>query len=365
MTFPHTKISAPGLKSDGSRNWIRRNDYFEVIDNNGSYRSAGVGGAITGMGFSLGIIDDPFKSNEDADSPVMRQKVWDWYTSTFLTRAEKGARILLTMTRWHEDDLAGRLLQLQASDPEADQWDVVCFPAMREDNKDPVDPRHHGQSLWPKKYPDQKLRQIRASVGERQWNSLYQQRPSAMEGNLIKRSWLKYYKQRPSFEETCIVADLTFKKGEFSDYAVVEAWGRVGSNVFLIDQIRARMNFPEQLSAIIEMKNRFSQSAIYIEEAANGAAVIQTLRDQIMGIIPVKPRTSKEARLQAVAHVFEAENVHYPDPSLFPWVDVNLEELATFPNATNDDTVDTATMAISQLSRAGSLEQRIAALSKL
>jgi len=319
------------------------------------------------MGFTLGIIDDPFKDREEANSEVIRKKVWEWYTSTFLTRAEKNARILLTMTRWHEDDLAGRLLQKAKEDPEADQWTVLNLPAIKDKSANSYDKREFGDPLWPGKYPLERLKQIRSSVGEMDWNALFQQTPSAMEGNLIKREWLKYHKGVLAHEldEVCVVADLTFKKTEFSDFACIEAWGRKGADVFLLEQIRARMNFPEQLDAIRSMSSKYPGCPKYIEEAANGAAVIQTLRGEIMGIIPINPRTAKEARLQAVAHVYEAGNVHYPDPNIFPWVEVNIEELVSFPNATNDDTVDTATMAISQLAGVGSSASRIEALSAL
>jgi hypothetical protein len=111
-----------------------------------------VGGGITGMGFRFGIIDDPIKSQKEADSATFRESVWEWYTSTFWTRQEKDARILLTLTRWHEDDLAGRLLDLAASDPAADQWDVLCLPAICEDEAAPYEQRHEGEALWPERY---------------------------------------------------------------------------------------------------------------------------------------------------------------------------------------------------------------------
>src|SRR5690606_6148864 len=113
--------------------WRRNSDLFEEVEYNGYYRSAGIGGAITGMGMLYGIIDDPFKNRQEANSQTIRDKVWDWYISTFRTRLAPGGGILLTMTRWHEDDLAGRLLALAASDPKADQWTTVTLPAIAEE----------------------------------------------------------------------------------------------------------------------------------------------------------------------------------------------------------------------------------------
>lgn len=360
--FPDTKL---GSTTDRGIRAIRSSSMFEVIGKKGKYKSAGIGTGITGMGADVAIIDDPVKDQTECDSKAYRERAWNWYTSVLSTRLEKDARVLFTMTRWHEDDLAGRILEQMKNDPEADQWCIVNYPAIREDMSNPEDPREVGQPLWDNKYSTKKMNQIKSSVGSRTWNALYQQRPAAMEGNLVLRDWIKYYQARPDCEQEIISVDLTYKKGEFSDYAVIEAWGRRGAEVYLMDQIRGQMNFPEQLDAIRAMVSRFPKAAVYIEEAANGAAVIQTLKGEIMGIIPVKPRTSKEARLQAVAHLYESGNIHYPDPRYNKWVEVNIEELVSFPNAMNDDTVDVATMAISQLAGVNSVAARIEALSKL
>lgn len=129
--FPGTKLGSSNIRSLAGGT-LRNSDIFEVVGRRGRYRSAGVGGGITGMGMQYGIIDDPIKNREEADSPTMREKVWDWYTSTFYTRLEKNARVLVTCTRWHEDDLSGRLLRLQEEDPEADQWVEIRLPAIAE-----------------------------------------------------------------------------------------------------------------------------------------------------------------------------------------------------------------------------------------
>ena len=361
--FPETKL---GSMAETGVRYMRNSGLFEVLGKKGRYKSAGIGTGITGLGADVAIIDDPVKDQTESDSKAYRDRAWNWYQSVLSTRLEKGARVLCTMTRWHEDDLAGRLLEQTRHDPEADKWVVLNLPAIREDMTNPLDPRKIGAPLWETKYNLKKMNQIRHSVGSRVWNALYQQRPAAMEGNLVLRDWLQYYDEVPdNLDETCIAADLTYKKGEFSDYAVIEAWGRKGNKLYLIESIRAQMNFPEQLQAIRTLSRKYPAAAKYIEEAANGAAVIQTLKDEIMGIIPIKPRTSKEARLQAVAHLYEAGDIYYPNPKYQRWVETNIEELVSFPNALNDDTVDVATMAISQLANVGSSMNRIIALSKL
>jgi len=160
----------------------RTNDLFEVEGHRGYLRSAGVGGAITGMGFGWGVIDDPFKSREEADSPRYRQKIWDWYSNDFYTRRGTDARILLTHTRWHRDDLAGRLLR-QAADRDSDQWTVLSLPAVRGDGEPthPADPRQPGEALWPDFMPIEELDKAKAQ-DIKAFAALYQQDPAEGSG---------------------------------------------------------------------------------------------------------------------------------------------------------------------------------------
>jgi hypothetical protein len=137
------------------------------------------------MGGEYIIIDDPLKNREDAASTVIRDKLWEWYTSTLYTRLEKDGCILLTMTRWHEDDLAGRLLRLAETDPAADQWEVLNFPAIAEKIRHTEDIRDEGDALWVDKYPCSRLDTIKAAIGAYDWNALYQQRPAPTEGGLF------------------------------------------------------------------------------------------------------------------------------------------------------------------------------------
>ena len=162
--FPETKLFGKNIRTV-TGHALRNSDIFEIVGHRGSYRGAGVGGGITGMGGDYIIIDDPIKNREEANSSTYRKKLWEWYTSTLYTRQEKEGSILITLTRWHEDDLAGRLLELAEKDPQADQWEVLLLPAVAEKERHPRDPRQEGEALWPGKYPIDELMKIKATIG--------------------------------------------------------------------------------------------------------------------------------------------------------------------------------------------------------
>jgi hypothetical protein len=153
----------------------RNSDLFEVVGHSGVYRSAGVGGAIVGHGFDVGIIDDPIKSREEADSATVRESIWAWYTGDFYTRRSAGSRILVISTRWHQEDLTGKLLAA-SEDTLSDQWTVLRLPAIREEDSCPEDPRQIGEALWPERYPLEELAKTKA-INSYDWDSQYQQRP--------------------------------------------------------------------------------------------------------------------------------------------------------------------------------------------
>ena len=192
--FPRTQISEKHAVTDSDVNYLRNATMFEIPHAKGSYRSSGVGGSISGMGFSLGIIDDAFKNSEEAESPVVRQKVWEWWETTFRTRAAPNARIIVIGTRWHEDDLIGRLLRQSTEDPHAEQWELITFPELaEEDNATPYDHRKAGQWLWPERFGPEEMEPLRRSLSAYTFGALYQQNPRAREGNIIKREWFTPY----------------------------------------------------------------------------------------------------------------------------------------------------------------------------
>lgn len=346
--FPETTLSGENVRSSAQGRYIRNADEFEIVGHRGYYRGAGIGGAITGKGFTLGIIDDPFKNREEADSATHRQKVWDWYTSTFYTRREANARILITLTRWHPDDLAGRLLKQAKEDPKSPQWRVVKFPAIKTDEFDPLDPRKPGEALWPKKYPLDELLSMKAVMGARDWAALMQQNPQTEGGNLVKRHWWKFYDEAPRMMDELIQSwDLTFKEAG-SSYVVGQVWGRKGADKYLLDQVRDKVGFTETISLIKTLSVKWPMAGRkYIENKANGPAVMDSLKKVISGILPVEPEGSKVARANAVSGQIESGNVWLPRNA--PWVHDYVEEWSQFPNGENDDQVDCTTQALRKL----------------
>lgn len=345
LLFPESHLFGKNIRSTAKGSFLRNSDIFEIVNHRGTYRSSGVGGGITGMGGEYIIIDDPVKNREDADSATMREKVYDWYTSTLYTRLEKDGCILLTLTRWHEDDLAGKLLK--AAQEGADQWTILELPAVCEYPPKPYDVRQEGEALWKWKYDEEALEKMKVTVGSRDWAALYQQHPTPGEGGTFKREWWNYYKVLPDGLYDFVQSwDCTFKDAQSSDYVVGQVWARKGSSRYLLDQVRGRMSFTETLRAIRSLSAKWPQAIRkLVEDKANGTAVIDVLRKEIPGLIPVEPEGGKIVRANAVTAVAEAGNIYLPDPSIAPWVHDFVEEHAVFPNGANDDQVDAQTQA--------------------
>lgn len=353
--FPGTRLSGENVRTVAG-GALRNSDIFEIVGARGVYRSAGVGGAITGMGCNVAIIDDPIKNQEEADSLVYREKVWEWYTSTLYTRLENPGQVLLTMTRWHEDDLAGRLLAQAKADPEADQWEVLSLPAIRDTDDNPLDPREMGEALWPTKYPLPRLNKLRAQ-GSRVWNALYQQRPSAAAGNIIKRGDIRYYDKLPDLQEVMISVDATFTAKAKSDFVAMQVWGRDRANKYLMDQVYRQMGITDTIKALLGLAAKYPRATLkLIENKANGPAIEDLLKGEVSGLVLWEPRGDKVSRMNAVAPQFEAGNVLLPNPSLNPWVAELVEEVVSFPNAAHDDRSDAMSMALLRLEEAGSHE---------
>ena len=358
--FPETSLNKKNVKTDAKGSYIRNSSEFEVVGKEGGYRCAGVGGPVTGTGADFAIIDDPIKNMEEANSERIRENVWDWYTSTLYTRlegdieedgkeSENEASILVILTRWHQDDLAGRLLEAAKNNPDADQWEILELPAIKQNEGNENDPREIGEALWPGKYPIKRLKKIKASVGSKVWSSLYQQEPTPGEGAIFQKSWLQYWTQLPDArpELKLISCDLTFKDTKTADFVVMSVYAKYGANVYLLDQIRERMDFVQTLATFKELVNKHDDAPVkLVEEKANGAALIAMLNQEIPGIVPVVPKESKSARAHAVAPFYESKNVFYPHPTIAPWVLEHEAEMTSFPFGRNDDRVDAETQAM-------------------
>ncbi len=238
--------------------------------------AAGAYGPITGKGADVLVIDDPVKNAEEAYSPVQREKLWEWYQSTAFTRLEPNGAIILVMTRWHEDDLAGRLLKLEPG-----LWEIVSLPALAE--ADDLLHRAEGEALWPERFPVEQLLEKKKSVGSYWWSAMYQQRPVPIEGGFFKNDWLQFFdpKYVPDFDVIVQSWDTAQTKSSTSDYVVGQVWGRVGGDFYLLDQVRGRWDFDETVAQIkiCRITGR-SASAKLVEAQTFGAALSSHLKHQ-------------------------------------------------------------------------------------
>lgn len=352
--FPDIALQGSQFAPKGAPMAARTADYFELVGTKGRYRCAGVGGSITGMGADILTIDDPFKDRESANSPTIRAKVWDWFTSTAYTRLSPGGGAIIMCTRWHEDDLVGRLLR-NAQTGEGEEYVLVNYPAIAEHDEEH---RKTGEALHPARFPVDALERIRKSVGSRDWAALYQQHPVPDGGGLFKESWVRYYTpaQLPArFDKMVISWDMTFKDSKNSDFVVGQVWGRKGGSFYLLDQVRGQWDFVRTVAAFTDLARNWPDvSRKLVEDKANGPAVISALRKDVPGIIPITPREGKEARAYAVSTFWEAGNVYIPDPSTALWVSRDfIPELLSFPAGVHDDQVDAMTQALNDMKQGG------------
>ena len=327
----------------------------------GGLWAAGVGGAVTGRSGHLLIIDDPVKNREDAESGRMMEKLNDWYTSTLYTRLEPhvGA-IVVIQTRWSENDMIGQLLENEhnVSEKGRENWTIVDLPALYEDQDDrPKLPAHCptvpdwreevGEALCPQRYDMDALERIREAVGSRDFASLYQQRPAPEGGNMFDPSWWQYYDwdtPLPDFQRVILSVDATFTANNKSDYVVGTVVGQAGSQFYVLDMVREKLDVVGTMAMIARLYKRHNLSGTVIELAASGFAVYQMMQKKVPGLIGVRPDKSKESRAAGIVPMVEAGNVYLPAST--PWLDAFLNEFALFPASKNDDMVDSLTMAL-------------------
>lgn len=317
-------------------------DEWSLDNNIGGMISRGVLSGITGQGADLMIIDDPIKNREEADSETHREKIWDEWIDSFSSRLHPGAIVILILTRWHEDDLQGRLLNPEYGQPL--NWQVYNFPLEAEEN-DTLG-REPGEPLWPERYGKSFIEERKRYPAS--FNSLYQGRPTSQEGNILKREWWKYYDQLPQLAVEIMSIDATFKDEDDSDFVSIQVWGKVGANVYLKDRVKARMNFPTTLQAIRNLaKKHPNATARLVEDKANGPAIISMLQSEIGGMIAINPQGGKVARVNAVSPYIQAGNVYLPRQA--EWVHDFVEECASFPKGKNDDDVDAMSQALNRM----------------
>ena len=313
--------------------------------NGGEMMTAGVGGAITGKGGRLIIIDDPVKNAEEAQSETYRQRQKDWWDSTARTRLEPDGAIIVMQTRWHEDDLAGYV----RTKPEG--WKVISLPALA-DAKDPLG-REPGAALFPERYDRDALLNIKANTSSYWWSALYQQSPHADEGAIFKREYWQRYKTLPSPMRGCITVDTAGwekekSKGD-SDFGVIAVWMTDGVRFYCAHVSRGRWEFPDFTRRVKDIRAKYNVPVV-VEETPWARPLIQALKQEVAGVIAwqIEGR-SKENRAREVQHYAEGMNLYLPEDA--PWVGDFIEEHAAFPTGAHDDQVDTTTMALLYLGK--------------
>jgi predicted phage terminase large subunit-like protein len=307
----------------------------------GEYFAAGVGGAITGRGADLLIIDDPH-SEQDALSETAMDNAYEWYTSGPRQRLQPGGRILIVMTRWSTKDLTGQLMKAQ-TEPKADQWEVVEFPAILPSN----------EPIWPQYWKLEELESVKASLTEQKWQAQWQQNPVSEEGSIIKREWWKIWEEEDPPEMVHIIQsyDTAFSKKETADFSAISTWGifypknSYKPHAILMDCKKGRWDFPELKKTAMEEYRYWDPETILIEAKASGMPLTDELRSMGIPVVNFTPSrgNDKHVRVNSVAPLFEAGMVWRPDER---WAEEMVEECAAFPFGEHDDLVDSMTQAM-------------------
>lgn len=326
---------------------VNRATEFE-LQSGGRLISRGILAGITGNSANLLLIDDPIKNRTEADSPARRAQLWNEWLNSLKSRLAAKAKVVVVMTPWHEDDLAGRILQREKN------VRLVRLPVEAE--RGDAMGRKKGEALCPELGRDKAwLRQFKAAYledtdgGGRAWAALYQCSPRAEEGNMVKRSWWKTYDTADitAFGTTVISVDAAFKGEERSDFVAIEVWSKRENDYYLRFCLNRHMDFPQTLAAIRMVRRMYGEAlAVLIEDKANGSAIIQMLQRE-MFCIPVEPRGGKQARVSAVSPMMESGHVFLPKGERF--VSAFVDQFTAFPAGKHDDMVDAATQALSYL----------------
>lgn len=358
----------PGVRA-GGLNKKRTEGLFEVDNTEGDavgyYRATGIGGGITGMGASYAIIDDPIKDHEEALSETHRRKVYNWYVSTLYPRLEDPGSVLLTMTRWHDDDLAGKLLDMAKKDPLADQWVVLKLPAVQNlPQPTDFDPREYGEPLWPARFPLERLASIKKTqdeAGGGWWEAMYGQQPSKPGGVIFKRDKFKFVAERPKeVVKRVRYWDMAATEGG-GDYTVGTLLSMTRDGLYYVEDVvrgqwsEAEVNRVMKATAIMDGRNVAIREEQ--EPGASGKSVVRARKRTLLQAYDYKgvpKRSNKEVSWKPLAGQIEAGNVYLV---VGYWNTDFVNELVTVPNAKNDDQTDSVSGAYNELVGKGALQQ--------
>lgn len=338
----------------------RATNRWDISGTRGGMVTAGVGGPLTGRGGNLLLLDDPIKNDAQANSPTYRENAWQWWRATYRTRLQKNGVMVHVQTRWHEDDLAGRILQQAAETGE--EWTVLSLPAIAtEDEELPLWTRSAGEPLWPEMYDREALEALKADVGSYWWASLYQQTPQPAGGGLFKRQHFRYWHGgqtdaytllKPEGPEMVpmqrcrrfLTVDVAASVKASADYTVVAAWAVTPQrDLILLDIQRLRMEGPDQPDLIRGAFQKWKASQVKVESVAYQLTLVQSLRRQGLPVVELRADKDKVSRALTAAARFEGGNVYLPQ--FADWLGDYEAELLAFPRGEHDDQVDATAYA--------------------
>ena len=343
--FPGIELSSDS-KAAGRWNTNKKGDYFAI----------GVGGAVTGKGADVLIIDDPHSEQEaaiGAYNPEVYDKVYEWYTSGPRQRLQPGGSIIVVMTRWSVRDLTGQIIKSATQREGADEWEVIELPALMPS----------GDPLWPEFWPKDQLESLKAELPVSKWSAQYQQDPTSEEGALIKREWWREweYESPPPCEAIIQSWDTAFLKTQRADYSACTTWGvfnhpndqgETVPNLILLDAYKEKLEFPDLKRAAYEKYWEYEPDQMIVEAKAAGSPLIFELRAMGIPVTEFTPSRGQDkiARVNAVSDLF-ASGVIWAPPTR--WAEEVIEECAAFPAGEHDDLVDSTTQALLRFRQGG------------
>ncbi len=346
LLFPSTSLNSKNIRTV-SGSYLRNNDIFEVVGQDGQYRCAGVGGGLTGFPADFGIIDDPYKDYQEAMSETVRKAVWEWYTSVFLSRMHVGSQQLLTLTRWHEMDLAGQILEL-----ERDEWTVLKLPALCEDASAPDEVRQVGEALWDSKFPVSLL-EGRKRLNPRQFQALYQQNPRPRSGNMFDRGLVGVVAEVPWQADRIRRWDVAATDGG-GDWTVGVLMARVGGTFYIEDYTAVQYGTHQRNKHIRETAARdaakYDNGVLQVlpQDPGSAGKDVAIAFIQMLAGYPVETEIesgSKETRAEPLSDQWGAGNVILKDAD---WNEQYLGRVELFPHGGKDE-VDATSGAFNRL----------------
>jgi|TARA_R110000824_G_scaffold3761_3_gene17954 predicted phage terminase large subunit-like protein len=351
------------------RNLVGSDDYSKIFSNvslsvdskaagrwntnvGGDYFAIGVGGAVTGKGADILIVDDPHSEQEAAQNdPSVYDKTYEWYTSGPRQRLQPGGAICLVMTRWSKKDLTGSILKASIERGGSDEWEIIELPAILPS----------GKPLWPGFWPLEQLEALKAELPVGKWTAQYQQDPTSEEGAIIKREWWNEWtkKDPPDCEFVIQSWDTAFLAKQTADYSACTTWGVFYSedkdkkaNIILLDALQERLEFPDLKKRAYDMYKEYKPDACIVEAKAAGSPLIFELRRIGIPVAEYTPGRGKDkiARVNAVSDLFHSGHVWAPKKR---WAEEVIEQFAAFPTGDHDDLVDSSTQALLRFRQGG------------